>query len=354
MGKLGNTVSPWLLCAAVALALGGCGGGAGEATPLQNGGGGGVPTSAPVITTQPAAQTVAAGGSATFSVVASNGPLVYQWLSASSPVGLFTEIRGATNATYTVTNAGAAENGRYYRVLVSNVVGNAVSDPVQLTVTGLGGAPAPSDSCGPWLLASGTEVRTAFTTVVPPGAGESVMTVTRPASFDGRALTEVRTVQPLLSPTVTLDARVYGEPDAATGHVTLYGAHSVVTSVSGGSTTVSTTQSIATTPSVDTEFGLAAGATAPARSVTFTDTTVVSVDGVDGAPATSTRTDSVAATTFVGYETVTVPAGTFATCRYSSGGASRWLLKGYGSVVKDSAGGQATSIKVNGSVITGN
>lgn len=356
MSKASTKAIPWLLCAAVAVGVGGCGGGGPVDVSTPSGGGGGVATKAPEITTPPKAQTVAAGGSATFSVVATNGTLVYQWFRSDTLLGGYKPIDGATGANYTLANAGAADNGRYFVVWVTNTFGTVASDPVQLTVTGLagGGGGSVADSCGPWLLPTGTEVRTAFTTPLLRGGGESVTTVTRPVTFDGRALTEVRTVQPLLSPTVTLDVRVYGAPDAATGNVTLYGADSVTTAVSGASTTSSSVQSVLSAPSVDTEFALAVGAAAPARTVTSTDTTVVTTDGVAGAPTTSTRTDTVAATTFVGHEPVTVPAGSFDTCKYTTGTASRWLLRGYGTVVKDSSGGQATTISVNGSVITGN
>jgi len=351
-----DRVSPWLLCAATLLSA--CGGG-GDAAPslAVNPPPAGPPSATPpTITTQPKSQTVAAGGSATFTVAASNGPLVYQWLVSSSLVGVFTEIRGATSASYTVSSAGAADNGHYYRVLVTNIYGSVPSDPVQLVVTGVGGGGGPvADSCGPWRLASGTEVRTSYTTTTPAFSGESVQTVNAPVTFDGQPRIEVRLVQPLSS-TVTLDARIYGEPDSATGHVTVYGSLGVSTADLGGSTNQSSVTSVFTTPTLDTEFALAPGGTATARTVTAVDTTVVSLGGVAQAPTTTSRTDTLPATTFVGYETVSVPAGTFSTCKYTTAGSStaRWLLRGYGSVVKDSAGGQATQIKVNGSVITGN
>lgn len=340
----------------------------GPAMLLTGCGGGGVPSidptpipgctatlNPPTITTQPVAQTVVAGGSATYSVAASNCPIAYQWLSAPSLVAVYSAIRGATSASYTVSNAGAAQNGLYYRVLVTNTFGSVPSNPALLTVTGLSGpGPSAADSCGPWLLGSGTEVRTAFSTTVPPSTGETVQTVTAGVTFEGQPRTEVRVLGPLLS--ATLDTRLYGTPDAATGNVTQYGTLSVVSISSAGVTNSNSVKSVLTQPSVDTQFALAPGATAPARTLTVADTTIASINGVDQPPATTTRTETSPATTFVGYETVTVPAGTFSTCKYTTAGstAARWVLKGYGSTVKDSSGGQATTIKVNGSVITSN
>lgn len=89
---------------------------------------------APLIETAPVAQSVAAGGTATFTVVASgNATLTYQWSFEGQP------INGATSSTLTINNAGLEQMGSY-RVTVSNSLGNATSEPVLLTVTGI--APA--------------------------------------------------------------------------------------------------------------------------------------------------------------------------------------------------------------------
>ncbi len=346
-----------LLCAAALVA--GCGGGGVDGVvpvtvssppPVSP-----PSATAPVIDTQPAAQTVAAGGSATFTVVASNGPLVYQWLSAPTLGAVFTEIPGATGASYTVGSAGAAENGRYYSVIVTNSYGSVAGDPAKLTVTGLtggggggGGTAAASSACAPWSQPAGTEVRTTYANAVPPSTGDTVTTVVGATSFEGHAVTEVRVQTPLL--TATLDAHLYASVDAGTGAVTAYGSDST----SSVGTTSTSTHSVYVTPSVLTELSLAPGATAPAHSVTLIDTTVANIDGVVQPATTATHTTTVAATTFDGFESVTVPAGTFTACRYTSGGNTQWLLKGYGTPVKDSAGGQAMVIRLNGAVITGN
>jgi hypothetical protein len=84
---------------------------------------------APSISTQPAGQTVNVGQTATFSVVAAGtAPLNYQWQKNNA------NISGATAASYTTPATTAADNASTFRVTVSNVVGNATSSTVNLTV----------------------------------------------------------------------------------------------------------------------------------------------------------------------------------------------------------------------------
>jgi pectate lyase/pectin methylesterase-like acyl-CoA thioesterase len=89
---------------------------------------GATPADPPTITTQPTSQTVAAGGSATFTVAADGtAPLSYQWQKNTSPIA------GATSATYTIGSAQAADAAGY-RVVVSNAAGSATSATALLTV----------------------------------------------------------------------------------------------------------------------------------------------------------------------------------------------------------------------------
>ncbi len=86
---------------------------------------------APIIETAPVAQSVAAGGTATFSVVASgNATLTYQWSFEGQA------INNATSPTLTINNAGLEHMGSY-RVTVTNSLGSATSEAVLLTVTGV-------------------------------------------------------------------------------------------------------------------------------------------------------------------------------------------------------------------------
>jgi len=84
---------------------------------------------APAITTQPASQTVIAGKTASFSVVASGtAPLTYQWKKNG------TAISGATAATYTTPAETTADNNAQFTVAVSNSAGSASSNAAILTV----------------------------------------------------------------------------------------------------------------------------------------------------------------------------------------------------------------------------
>lgn len=85
---------------------------------------------APTIQTQPQAVSVPMGNSAQLSVVASGRPApTYQWRLNGI------DIPGATNATYSIAAVRADQAGTY-NVVVSNVLGNAVSTGATLTVTG--------------------------------------------------------------------------------------------------------------------------------------------------------------------------------------------------------------------------
>ena len=94
---------------------------------------------APAIGTQPASVAVSAGGSTSFTVVASGVGLSYQWQVnlGSGYVNVITNATyaGATTATLTLTNVGAGLNGAIYQVVVSGTVAPPVtSSPATLTV----------------------------------------------------------------------------------------------------------------------------------------------------------------------------------------------------------------------------
>lgn len=84
---------------------------------------------APTITTQPANQTVTAGQTATFSVVATGtAPLTYQWQKNT------VNVAGATATSYTTPVTTTADSGELFRVIVSNSVGSTPSMSATLTV----------------------------------------------------------------------------------------------------------------------------------------------------------------------------------------------------------------------------
>ena len=92
-------------------------------------------TVAPAVTTPPVAQTLVAGASAAFTVVASGtAPLAYQWKKDGQPIA------GASGATLRLTNLQSADAGTY-SVVVSNAAGAVTSSGATLTVAAAPSAP---------------------------------------------------------------------------------------------------------------------------------------------------------------------------------------------------------------------
>jgi hypothetical protein len=88
----------------------------------------------PLITSQPTNRTIAVGGSASFTVVATGtGPLAYQWKKGTATVANGAGISGASTPTLTITGAQLAQAGDY-TVIITNSVGSATSSPAVLVV----------------------------------------------------------------------------------------------------------------------------------------------------------------------------------------------------------------------------
>jgi beta-galactosidase len=89
----------------------------------------GATATAPVIVTQPAAQTVTIGTTATFTVSATgDASLTYQWLKNG------TAIAGATGASYITPGTTATDNASTFSVTVTDAEGSTTSNSVALTV----------------------------------------------------------------------------------------------------------------------------------------------------------------------------------------------------------------------------
>jgi hypothetical protein len=83
----------------------------------------------PSITTQPSNQTIFAGLTATFSVLANGtSPLSYQWRKNG------VAITGATSASYTTPAETTSDSGALFSVVVTNSVGSITSNNATLTV----------------------------------------------------------------------------------------------------------------------------------------------------------------------------------------------------------------------------
>lgn len=92
------------------------------------------PGSGPTITSQPSNSTNCVGTTATFSVTAP-GATAYQWqFSNTGCGGTFSNVAGATAATYNLPGITAGQNGQAFRCIVTGQCGVTTSNCVTLTV----------------------------------------------------------------------------------------------------------------------------------------------------------------------------------------------------------------------------
>ena len=107
---------------------------------------------APAITAQPQNQSVSVGNNATFSVTATGASLAYQWQISTNGGSSYSDISGATGASYTVSSALSSQNGNRYRVVVrsrSYACSSTTSNSGILSVT--------SSNNPPEVMATGSE-----------------------------------------------------------------------------------------------------------------------------------------------------------------------------------------------------
>jgi hypothetical protein len=90
------------------------------------------PGAAPVIGSAPQSVTICAGSSATFSITANTGS--YQWQQRSNASGTWSNITGATSATYALSAIAVSLSGSQYRCIVTSNCGSSTSDVATLTV----------------------------------------------------------------------------------------------------------------------------------------------------------------------------------------------------------------------------
>lgn len=95
----------------------------------------------PSFTAQPSAQTVQAGGTATFTAAVSANPAAtYQWQVSTNGGGTWTPLQnagiysGVTTATLTITQAPSSLNTNLYQLVASNTLGTVDSNTAALTV----------------------------------------------------------------------------------------------------------------------------------------------------------------------------------------------------------------------------
>src|SRR6266852_4250072 len=116
---------------------------------------------APTITTPPTNQTVTAGQTATFTVVAAGtAPLSYQWQKNGA------NLAGATSNSYTTAVTTTSDNGSTFAVVVTNTAGTVTSAAAILTVNAAPVAPTITTPPGNQTVTAG---QTATFTVVAAG-----------------------------------------------------------------------------------------------------------------------------------------------------------------------------------------
>lgn len=84
----------------------------------------------PVITLKPRSQTVAPGGTATFTAAATDprGVVIFQWFHNGQP------IPGATSSNLTIVNVQAADLGQYHLAVTNSVRRSSLTAPVDLEI----------------------------------------------------------------------------------------------------------------------------------------------------------------------------------------------------------------------------
>ena len=200
----------------------------------------------PSLTTQPSAQSVTAGNSATFTVAATgSSPLTYQWRKDG------TAIPGATATTFTVASVTAANVGSY-SVIVSNSVSSLTSTAAALTLTPV--AVAPTITTQPRVESSNVLSKPPD---VPAGSNVSLSVIasgTAPLIYQWRKNDE---------PIIGATSPTYRLSSASTGDTGTYTV--VVTNFVGSVTSTTIALTVNTPPSITSQpvsQAVAAGASA--------------------------------------------------------------------------------------------
>jgi hypothetical protein len=228
---------------------------------------------APVISTQPAAVSVAAGGAATLSVVANGIPApTFQWsivggTSLADGVGTGqlagANITGASSSTLTLTNLPQSANGLQFVARVSNSAGSADSTATPLSVTAVGVGTSIGAVAGGTVTSSDGRVQI----TIPPGAltADSVVTVLPTTDISLPASLSLDAV--VVGNTSYRISFVGGTPVASSGITTAYlpPAVGVATRAMAAARTV--LMLAATTPSSATQGVQVCGGTTTAEAI---------------------------------------------------------------------------------------
>ena len=197
-------------------------------------GGNGAPSSvttqaiAPSITTQPTNETVAAGTTASFSVVATGtAPLAYQWSENGKAIS------GATSSNFTIGPTTTSDNGAQITVLVSNSAGSVTSVGATLTVNVAADtvtATAGSEQSATVSTAFATQLEATVTDSSGNAVANEVVTFTSPSSGASATFANGTT-----STTSSTNTSGIARASPLTANA-MAGSFAVTASIAGGST----------------------------------------------------------------------------------------------------------------------
>jgi hypothetical protein len=225
---------------------------------------------APTITTQPANQTVTAGQTATFTVVAGGAaPLSYQWQKNGA------NIAGATSNSYTTSVTATADSGSTFDVVVSNTVGTVTSIAATLTVNAAA-APAIQVSSSSINFGNAVVGSSLSQALIITNTGTATLTITQitesGAAFRVSGYSLPLNVGAGQQSTINV-AFMPASAGLASGNISiLSNAPTSPTSVSLSGTGIASTFTLGISPANLTFGNVTTGTSSAAQSVTITNT----------------------------------------------------------------------------------
>jgi ASPM-SPD-2-Hydin domain-containing protein/centrosomal CEP192-like protein/Ig-like domain-containing protein/immunoglobulin I-set domain protein len=224
---------------------------------------------APTITTQPANQTVTAGQTATFTVVAGGtAPLSYQWQKNGA------NITGATAASYTTPATTTADSASAFAVVVSNSAGTVTSSAATLTVNP---APAPAIQVSPISFGNDVVGTNLSQALIIKNTGTATLTITQitetgSAFFSVSGFTLPLNVNAGQQTTITV-AFLPTSAGLASGNVSITSnAPTSPTSVALSGTGVAATLTLGSNPTSLSFGNVTTGTSSATQNVTITNT----------------------------------------------------------------------------------
>ncbi len=225
---------------------------------------------APTITTPPVTQTVTAGQTATFTVVAGGtAPLSYQWQKSGA------NIAGATAASYTTPATTTADSGSTFAVVVSNSAGTVTSAAATLTVNA---AAAPAIQVSPINFGNDPVGTNLSQPLIIKNTGTATLTITQVTETGSAFFTVSGYSLPLnvnagQQTTITV-AFLPTSTGAASGNISIVSnAPTSPTSVALSGSGITAILTLGVSPATGLSFGnVTTGTSSPTQNVTITNT----------------------------------------------------------------------------------